>query len=288
MATPNKKRSNHFLPICYQKGFTNPDGLVWVQFLNKEKPPVSLNPISVGKIHKFYTRYTNGLEDDSVETFFQINVEDLYAPIARRIKAEASAFTMEDDDIPILLRFVAAQIVRTQAHKRCIDEQAGIPLGPDVFFHNMGRKMKKIFDAWLRKFPNILLHTPLPVIGSHFITGDNPVVSVTGNVDFKGIETPFDSLTIVNIDKILEDASSEFTLPMSPYVCLTVVNRGTGQIFRSPQSLEPVWVSRINQRIYGQCVQFVEAMDARSLSFHERRASSSGILVATSCDASGI
>jgi hypothetical protein len=271
MKTPNITRSNHFLPVCYQKAFADADGKVWVQFLNKDKPPFRMNPQKVGVINRFYTRYVEGVKDDSIENFFSDDVEDLFAPIAKRVKEQASEFTLNDDDIPILLKFVASQIVRTQAHKRCIDEQAGQELSQDTFFHNMGRKMKKMFDAWLAKFPDILLHTPLPIIGNQFITGDNPVTSVTEKVNPTGIETPYDVLSIVNIDKILQDPNSAFTVPLSPYVCLTVANSGTERIFRSPQTFDSKWVSVINQRTYGQCVQFVEALHEHTLGFHVKR-----------------
>lgn len=271
MKTSNKKRRNHLLPICYQKGFANPDGQVWVQFLTRDKPPLYLNPISVGVMHKFYTRYKNGFEDDSIETFFQKNVEDLYAPLARRVKEEKSDFVITKEDVLVLLRFVASQIVRTQAHMRCIEEQAGRVLNVEDFIHNMGRKMGKMVDAWKAKPPDISLYTSLPNIGTHFITGDNPVIAITQRVNHTGIETPFDSLSTVDIDKILEDPISEFTVPLSPYVCLTVRNGGSGMMNPFPQSREPAWTRMINRRIYGQCVQFVEAMDKDTLAFHEKR-----------------
>jgi hypothetical protein len=273
MNTPTKikkKRSNHFLPICYQKSFTDAEGQLWVQYLHKDGPPQHLNPIVVGVMNKFYTQYINGIEDDSIENAFQSLVEDDYAPIAKRIKEEKIDFTLTKEDVSILLKFVASQVVRTEAHRRCIDEQAGIAVGSDIFLHNMGRKLLKIIRAWQVRVPDIQLYTSLPLFGIHFITGDSPVVTFGGTVENIAVERPFDMQSIVNIDKILEDPNSGFIVPLSPYVCVFVRNGGTGQIMRSPQSRPPEFVSKTNELLYAQCVQFVEAMDEKSLAFHKR------------------
>ena len=268
---PNKKRSNHFVPICYQKAFTNADGLVWVQYLNEDRPPLPLSPKSVAVINKYYTRFINGIEDDSIENAFQTLVEDHYAPIARRIKEQKSDFELTTEDVPVLLKFVAAQVVRTEAHRRCIEEQAGTAVSSDIFLHNIGRKLLKIVAAWKESLPDMTLYTSLPFVGSHFITGDSPVIAFGGKTDHSVIERPADMQTIVNIDKILEDPNSGFILPLSPYVCLMIRNNGSSQMMRSPQPREPDFVSKTNDLLYRQCVQFVEAMDERSLVFYKHR-----------------
>ena len=34
----NLKRNNHYLPVCYQKGFTDATEKVWVKFADRTKP----------------------------------------------------------------------------------------------------------------------------------------------------------------------------------------------------------------------------------------------------------
>src|SRR5579863_6369132 len=139
----NITRENHFLPVCYQESFTNAEGELCVQFLDKDSP-IPLHPRVVGKINDFYTRTIDGVDDDKIERFFGEFVEGEYSSVAKRIKAHKNEFVLRREDIPILLKFVATQIVRTLAHRLCVDEQAGIEVPQGVFIHNMHRKMKLI------------------------------------------------------------------------------------------------------------------------------------------------
>ena len=241
-----------------------------VQYLNKSKPPLRMNPKNVGVVNRLYTRYKDGQEDDSIERFFSTEVESLYAPIAKRISDEKGEFVLTNEDFFVLVKFVVCQIVRTKAHLRCIEEQAGTALNTEVFIHNMARKMSRIVDRWIAKPPHASIYTPA-TRDSHFITGDNPVFSVTETRNYTGSDAPSDVLAIVKIDQILEDPNSEFTVPLSPFVCLTIRNDGAGLITPYAQPRPPAWVSTVNQRVYRQCVQFVEAMHERTLGFHVRR-----------------
>jgi hypothetical protein len=264
-----KKRSNHFLPVCYQKAFTDAEGLVWAQFLDKDPPPLHLAPKSVGAIYKYYTRLIHGMEDDSLESAFGTLVESGYAPLAQRMRSEKDQFRLRKEDVPILLKFVAAQVVRTEAHRRCISKQAGYIVSSEVFVHNIGRKIRKIVEAWDAKAPDVLLRTSLPYIGSHFITGDSPAITFRGPSQ-SAIEQPVDTMAVFDIDNLLADPDSGFILPVSPYVCLTVRNGGAGRMLVSPRREPPEFVAKTNEVMYGQCIQFIEAADARSLAFHRR------------------
>ena len=53
------KRDNHFLPVCYQKGFADSSGKVWVKFAGLEKPEHRY-PRSVGKETNLYVRTRSG------------------------------------------------------------------------------------------------------------------------------------------------------------------------------------------------------------------------------------
>jgi hypothetical protein len=65
----NITRECHFLPVCYQEPFTNANGELFVQFLDKDEP-ISLHPKVVGKINDFYARTVNGIDEDRVEKSF--------------------------------------------------------------------------------------------------------------------------------------------------------------------------------------------------------------------------
>jgi hypothetical protein len=100
--------------------------------------------------------------------------------VAKRIAKEKNEFVFKDKEEAFsLLKFVATQVVRTLAHRRCIDQQAGMKVLQDVFIHNMHRKLHLISDRWIRHTPDVILWTPLPYLGCQFITGDNPVLCFT-------------------------------------------------------------------------------------------------------------
>jgi hypothetical protein len=274
----NITRENHFLPVCYQQSFTNYDGELCVQFLDKDKP-IYLHPSAVGKINDFYTRTINGIDDDGIEQFFMF-VEGQYASVARRIKEDKNEFVPQPDEIAILLKFVITQIVRTQAHRFCIDEQAGAEVPQGVFIHNMLRKMKMIADRWVQHCPDIILWTTLPHLRSQFLTGDNPVLCFCRTEEEPRVQTLLPAMPkIVDLRVSLESSDNGFVVPLSPYICLTVVNSGDRDSvkLRPPQCTDPNVVRDVNRLIYNQCVQFVAAQDAEFLRFHMKKAITDGL-----------
>jgi len=120
----NLKRLNHYLPVCYQRGFANPAGQVWVKFSDKPKPEAR-KPTTVGFKRSFYIIEENGSETDRVEDFFNKTVETPFACLAQRISEEQDEFsTISGFELGVLARFVASQAVRTAGHKKCVEEQA--------------------------------------------------------------------------------------------------------------------------------------------------------------------
>jgi hypothetical protein len=170
------RRGNHFVPACYQRGFTNADGEVSIRFANGTLK--HLIPESVGLKNDLYIFEENGIETDKVEIFFDEHVENDFAYLSRRIKEEARGFSqMSGDEAGVLLRFVASQAVRTLGHKSTMSEQAnGAPIDANTFVRVMLRKMKMLLDSWTKNLPTIRFFTPLPNIGETYITGDHPVV----------------------------------------------------------------------------------------------------------------
>ena len=83
-------RKNHFLPKCYQEGFTDSSGRVWVKFANCENAK-HLNPRSVGWERNLYVRYKGGIEDDKFDKFFAEYVEDSFALFCLRLMKTPAA-----------------------------------------------------------------------------------------------------------------------------------------------------------------------------------------------------
>ncbi|HKM85255.1 MAG TPA: DUF4238 domain-containing protein [Terriglobales bacterium] len=110
------RRGNHFVPACYQRGFTDAEGKVWIRFAVGTLK--HLVPESVGLKNDLYIFEENGVETDKVEIFFGQHVEDDFAHLSRRIKEKADQFSqMSGDEAGVLLRFVASEAVRTLGHK---------------------------------------------------------------------------------------------------------------------------------------------------------------------------
>jgi Protein of unknown function (DUF4238) len=264
-------RENHALPVCYQLAFTSTDERLWVQFLDKEMP-ISLHPRTVGKLNDFYTQTIDGIDNDGVEKFFNKFVESQFANVARRIKDEKAEFVLQPADVPVLLKFVAAQIVRTESHRDCINVQAGIKVPQGVFIHNMHRKMKMIADRWTRHMPDVVLWTSLPHLRSQFIMGDNPVLCFSHSDD-SGVSSLPPMPKIIDLKVSLESSQSRFTVPLSPYICLTVINSGNRDkiTLKPAQCADPRAVRDINQMIYNQCVRFVAAQEPEFLRLHNKK-----------------
>src|ERR1700688_2885706 len=118
------KPKQHFLPQCYQRGFADSSGKVWVKFADK-RTPEHRNPDSVGWERELYTAKLG----QEIEKFFGKEVENAFAALSRRIRTERNRFSeISGDELAILSRFVASQTVRTLAHEECIREQAGGPV----------------------------------------------------------------------------------------------------------------------------------------------------------------
>jgi Protein of unknown function (DUF4238) len=249
----NLQRNNHYLPACYQEAFTGPDGRVWAKFAGKEPQP--RRPESVGRSRSLYIRNINGVEDDKVETFFSREVEDRFAGLARRIKVEGNKLaTIEAPEQAGLLLFIASQAVRTLAHKRCVDTQAGREVARDEFLQAMSRQMWTVADVWSKNPPTLRFFTNLPFVSDQFISGDHPVVVI--HLADNRIWTPTATLEhrITHIANLLNDPSCGFWIALSPYVCVSVQPRNGATAYLPPATLEPpqvrmliIW-SRTNPR----------------------------------------
>jgi hypothetical protein len=262
---PKLKRRHHFLPECYQKAFVNDSGRVWVKFADRPRPEIR-NPDSVGRQRSFYIRTQNGKEDDKIEDFFAKEVESHFTALSQRIKNERNEFSeISENELGVLARFMASQIVRTMGHKQTIEEQAGFPVDKGTFLRVMLRKLWALMDDWIRNRPQFYFYTSLPHVGDRFITGDNPVLIL--QINDNKIWTPTDEprLQITDLANILQHPNHQFWMPLSPYVCVSV--RGHWQELPNlpPRTMDPQEVRLFNSQVRGQCKLFTIARDKESL-----------------------
>lgn len=258
---PNLKRNNHYLPECYQKGFTDSSGKAWVKFADKPKPE-HRKPLTVGRKRSLYIWTQAGAENDKVEDFFNENVEIPFAALSQRIKIEQNQFAkITDDELGILCRFVASQTMRTLAHKAAIQEQAGKAVDTNTFVRVMLRKIIAVLDGWLRNPPEIYFHTPLPYVGEQFITGDNPVLVIQTNDNLIWVPTDTPTLKITDVQQIVMDPKHRLWLSLSPYVCVSIQGFGGGGTHLPPKPEDPQFVRVFNKLIRGQSEIFTLARD---------------------------
>lgn len=257
------RRRNHFLPECYQKGFADDSGHVWVKYVGKDPEP--RNPNSVGTGLNFYIRTIGDKQTDDVEVWFDEHVERQFAALSQRIKNEREKFTnISANELGTLARFVASQAVRTMAHKQCIEKQAGANVDTNTFVRVIGRKTLTIISRWLDHCPIFDFVTPLPFIGETFITGDHPVLALILNDNRVWTPTDEPQQGITNLVEIL-NKDHAFSVPLSPYVCVYIYGRATQLPSLPPRTVEPAFVRRYNDLIRGQCNIFTLARDRASL-----------------------
>jgi Protein of unknown function (DUF4238) len=260
----NLQRNNHYLPACYQEAFTGPDGRVWAKFAGKEPEP--RKPSSVGRSRSFYIRNINGVEDDRMESFFGRAVEDRFAGFARRIKLEGNALTsIEPQEQAALLLFIATQAVRTLAHKRCIDTQAGREVARDEFLRAMGKQMWTVADVWGKNPPTLRFFTNLPFVSDQFISGDHPVLVIHLVDNRIWVPTATPEHRITKITDLLNDPSCGFWIALSPYICVSVQPRDGATSYLPPATLEPPQVRMLNDMVANQSRIFTLARDRAPL-----------------------
>ncbi len=259
------KRKNHFLPKCYQEGFADDLGKVWVKFGNKSEPQYR-NPETIGRLRSFYVTTRNGVESDKVENFLSEKVENAFATVSQRIKKERERFVdISGTEEGVICNFVSSQAVRTLAFKRCIEEQAGRPVDTNTFLQVSGKQMWTMTDFWIKNPPTLRFYTSLPHVSERFITGDSPVLVIQINNNPIWVPTYSPNLSITDLPEILKNPRHSFWVSLSPYVCVAIHAHGDGEPHLPPATLDPQRVRRFNDFIRGQSESFVLARDKESL-----------------------
>jgi hypothetical protein len=263
-STKNLRRDNHFLPTCYQRGFADANGKVWVKETDNTEPLLR-KAGKVGKKRNFYIRTIDGVQNDAIEIFFGKAVETAFTDVSRKIKEHPEEIDLSGTESGVLARFVAAQTVRTDAHRRCIDQQAGRPVDRDTYLNVMTRQMWTITKAWGESLPNAQFLTTLPYVAHQFITGDCPVLVFTSKQSAVLTPTVEATRTITPLPEILGSSQSEFVMTLTPYVAVRLGHFGPNEPSTRPYPLDPEVVLKLNRHIRDQSSLFTLARYKESL-----------------------
>lgn len=140
------KRDNHYVPDSYVKRWADDVGKVWayrvlVPHANERmwKPH---SPKSIGYQKHLYTRMATSGESDDIENWFETDFETPASSAFRRVMAEE---VMRAEDWRLLVRFLAAQDVRTPASlvERLRQWEEVLPKLVEASLMESVRKLKK-------------------------------------------------------------------------------------------------------------------------------------------------
>lgn len=110
-------RDNHYTPRVYLKGFSGPAKRIFAYRTLVSRPEVSLwketSTKGIGYLSHLYTRIAAGRETDEIETWLNREFED---PAAESLEKATSGGRLTTKDWTCLVRFLAAQMVRTPAY----------------------------------------------------------------------------------------------------------------------------------------------------------------------------
>ena len=117
-AASNKviKRDNHYIPNSYLKRWADDEGVVWSYRILVPHAKSSLwkahSPKSLGYHQHLYTHLAAGGESDEIERWFDTAFE---SPAGRALQHAVTDQRLSSEDWKLLVRFLAAQDVRTPA-----------------------------------------------------------------------------------------------------------------------------------------------------------------------------
>ena len=110
-------RDNHYIPRSYLRCFASPDERIFTYRTlvpHKDVPFWKRSSIGgVGYLSHLYTRIAAGSETDEIETWLDREFE---TPAAEPLRKATSGARLSSEDYRCLVRFLAAQIVRTPAY----------------------------------------------------------------------------------------------------------------------------------------------------------------------------
>jgi hypothetical protein len=130
----------------------------------------------------------------------------------------------------------------------------------------MFRLMKTMCDFWIKEPPYLRFATTLPFVEEHFISGDSPVLIVHFFDNPVWVPTAPPKQHIGQVTEIFTSPRYEVSLPLSPYVFVTLHRRVGPAPPPLPETMDPTTVRTFNNLIRGQSKVFTIARDKESLS----------------------
>ena len=110
-------RNNHFVPCVYLKGWAGADGKIatYRLLVPHEKFPMwrRHSPRALAYHSHLYTQTASGVENDELETWLN---QEFETPAEEPLRKARTGARMSRDDWKLLIRFAAAQDVRTPAY----------------------------------------------------------------------------------------------------------------------------------------------------------------------------
>ena len=117
MSATTLSRDNHYVPCVHLRAFAGPDGRIFSYRMLVPDPRVQIwKPSSVrgvGYHLHLYTAVIAGAETDEFEKWLERDIE---TPAAEPLRIATSEGSLTPQDWEKVIRFLAAQIVRTPAH----------------------------------------------------------------------------------------------------------------------------------------------------------------------------
>jgi hypothetical protein len=117
MNSPQFTRDSHYAPCVYLRNFANHNGQIfgYRTLVSHARVPLwkQKSPKGIGHWRHLYTRYAAGQETDEIETWLNRDFEE---PAAEPLLKVTSGRSLTAKDWICLVRFLAAQMLRTPAY----------------------------------------------------------------------------------------------------------------------------------------------------------------------------
>jgi hypothetical protein len=187
------RSDQHYVPCTYLKRWASSDGRIWTYRTLVSSPHVPLwkahGPKGVAYHRHLYTRVMAGQETDTFEQWLDAEIE---TPAAEALEKATSDAQLTPDDWKRLVRFLAAQQVRTprwfeeqvRHWKESVNLLAGRYQQMPVLIL-VGPSRARIYDVSIPKEPLLIQDVPvidLDSIGLELVATDLPVEF--GNIQY--------------------------------------------------------------------------------------------------------
>jgi hypothetical protein len=146
-----------------------------------------------------------------------------------------------------------------------MQEQTGGFVDTTAFIDVMLRQIWSMMSSWKERPPRCQFHTSLPLVGSYFISGDNPVVAVEAVDDRIWTPATLPRVQVSQLGEVFGSEKFQFWLTLSPYICISLHRVGNSNEVGLPSPMDTLHVRQLNAAIRNQSKYFTLARDKDSL-----------------------